>query len=262
MDDRPIFVLFDVAGFAVLGWWLYKLLSPTHHFVQHWRWRAALLGSFALSLAAILFVLTTWASFDVVGDPFYVIGYLSLGVVWISVSAKVLNGFADVRFQQDVRDRNNLAAAVTIGGLLLGSAIAYAGGNIGDGPGFHVVIFSALLSTTTVYGSAWVLALVSDGEERVSVDHDLGAAIRFAALAVAAGIVAGRAAAGDWVSTEATLRDFISVAWPVAALVIVSVIMERRAPPAYAERSLAGSALFAATLVAAAGAYVSSLGPW
>ena len=262
MDDRPFFVVFDIAGLALLAWWLYKLLAPTHHFVQHWRWRAALLGSLALSIVGILFVLKTWASFDVVDAPFYIVGYLSLGVVWISISAKVLNGFADIRFQQDVRDRNNLAAAVTIGGLLLGSAIAYAGGNIGDGPGFWVVMFSALLSTSTVYGSAWVLALVSDGEERVSVDHDLGAAIRFAGLAIAAGLVAGRAAAGDWVSTEATLRDFIAVAWPVGVLVMASVIMERRAPPAYAERSLAGSALFGATLVAAAAAYVSSLGSW
>jgi hypothetical protein len=262
LDDRPFFVVFDVAGVAVLGWWLYKLLAPTHHFVQHWRWRAALLGSLSLSIAGIWFVLTSWASFDVVDDPFYIVGYLSLGVVWISVSAKVLHGFADIRFQQDVRDRNNLAAAVTIGGLLLGSAIAYAGGNIGDGPGFYVVVFSALLSTATVYGAAWVLALVSDGEERVSIDHDLGAAIRFAGLAIAAGIVAGRAAAGDWVDTESTLRDFVAVAWPVVALVAASVIMERRAPPAYAERSIAGSALFAATLVAAGAAYVNSLGPW
>jgi hypothetical protein len=81
----------------------------------------------------------------------------------------------DIRFRQDVRDRNNFAAAIAIGGLLLGSAIAYAGGNIGDGPGFHVVVFSALLSTATVYSSVWVLALVSDAEERVSVDHDVGA---------------------------------------------------------------------------------------
>jgi len=262
MDDRPFFVVFDAAGLVALGWWLYSLLAPTHHFVQHWRWRVTLLGSLALSIAAILFVLKTWASFDVVDDPFYVIGYLSLGVVWISVSAKVLNGVADIRFQQDVRDRNNLAAAVTIGGLLLGSALAYAGGNIGDGPGFHVVVFTALLSTATVYGSAWVLALVSDGEERISVDHDLGAAVRFAALAIGAGIVAGRAAAGNWVSTEATLRDFAAVAWPVGVLVMASVIMERRAPPAYAERSLAGSVLFGATLIAAAAGYVDSLGPW
>jgi len=145
---------------------------------------------------------------------------------------------------------------------VLGSAIAYAGGNIGDGPGFHVVVFSALLSTATVYSSVWVLALVSDAEERVSVDHDVGAAVRFAALAIAAGLVAGRAAAGNWVDTESTLIDFAQVAWPVAFLVAASVVAERRSPPVYVAGSTTGSSLFAAGLIAMAGVYVYTLGPW
>lgn len=262
MVDQPFFIIFDAAAVVVLGWWLWKLLTPTHHFVQHWRWRLALLVALALSITSILFVLRTWASFDVVADPFYIVGYLCLGIVWISLSAKVLHGFADIRFRQDVRDRNNFAAAIAIGGLLLGSAIAYAGGNIGDGPGFHVVVFSALLSTATVYSSVWVLALVSDAEERVSIDHDVGAAMRFAALAIAAGLVAGRAAAGNWVDTESTLVDFAQVAWPVAFLVAASVVAERRSPPVYVAGSTAYSALFAAGLIAMASVYVYSLGAW
>lgn len=262
MFDQPFFIVADIGGVAVLGWWLYKLLSPTHHFEQHWRWRIALLAALALSVAAMLFVLTNWASFDVVDDPFYIIGYLCLGLIWISLSSKVLHGFADVRFRQDVRDRNNLAAAVTIGGLLLGSAIAYAGGNIGDGPGFYVVVFSALLSTATVYAATWILALVSDGEERVSIDHDLGAAVRFAALAISAGIVAGRAAAGDWVDAGSTVRDFAASAWPVAILVVATVVMERRSPPGYAVNTVVGSALFGVALIGGAAIYVDSLGPW
>ena len=147
MVDDPIFIVFDIAAVVVLAWWLFRSLAPTHHFLGQWRWRSALLSALGLSLAAIYFVLTTWASFDVVDSTFYVVGYLSLGLIWISISSRVLSSFADIRLQQDVRDRNNLAAAVAIGGLQVGSAVAYAGGNIGDGPGFHVVVFSALLST-------------------------------------------------------------------------------------------------------------------
>ena len=262
MVDDPIFIVFDIAAVVVLAWWMFESLAPTHHFVGQWRWRTALLSALGLSLAAIYFVLTTWASFDVVDSAFYVVGYLSLGLIWISISSRVLSSFADIRLQQDVRDRNNLAAAVAIGGLQVGSAVAYAGGNIGDGPGFHVVVFSALLSTLTVYGAAWVMALVSDGEERISVDHDLGAAIRLAGVAIAAGIVAGRGAAGDWVSAEATLVDFVVVTWPVVLIVMAGVIMERRSPPSYASNNLVESSLFAAVALALAGAYVSSLGPW
>jgi hypothetical protein len=105
MDDRPFFLIFDLGGIAALAWWPYKLLAPTHHFVQHARWRVALIAALALSVAALLFVLRNWTSFDVVDAPFYIVGYLSLGVLWISASAKVLHGCADIRFQQDVRLR-------------------------------------------------------------------------------------------------------------------------------------------------------------
>ena len=37
------------------------------------------------------------------------------------------------------------------------------------GPGFQVVIFSALLSTFTVYAAVWLVALTSDGEERITI---------------------------------------------------------------------------------------------
>ena len=35
MVDQPFFTFFDVTAIVVLGWWLWKLLSPTHHFVMN-----------------------------------------------------------------------------------------------------------------------------------------------------------------------------------------------------------------------------------
>ena len=256
----PIFVFFDLGAAALLVWWLVKLLRPTHHVYRHWRWRLTIAGGLAASLGAIFFVLTHWASFDVVDDAYYVIGYLSLGLLWITAATKVQAAVADIRLQQDVRDRNNWAAAITLAGLLLGNAAAYAGGNIGDGPGWHVVLFSALLSLTAVTVSMWLLAAFSDGEERITVDHDAGAALRIAALAIAVGIIAGRGAAGDWVSVEATIRDFVAVAWPIVPLVVVAIANERLTPPAYAEVSPWRSLIFAAAAILVAGAYVDGLG--
>ena len=49
--------------------------------------------------------------------------------------------------------------------------------------------------------------------------------------------------AGDWVSAEATVRDFGSVAWPVLPLAVVAVILERLWPfniGAHTEDSAAG----------------------
>ena len=256
-----LFIFFDAGAVVLLVWWLVKLFRPTHHAYGHARWRATLLVALAASLAGILYVLEAWASFDVVDAPYFIVGYASLGLLWITGAAKLQAATADIRFQQDVRDRNNVAAAVAIGGLLLGDAAAYAGGNVGDGPGLHVVLFAALLSTGAVTAAVWLVAACSDGEERITIDHDVGAALRLGALALATGIVAGRAAAGDWISAEATVRDFAGVAWPIVPAVVLAIANERWAAPSYAEPSPLRSASFAAVLLAVAIAYVSSLGP-
>ena len=262
MEADPIFIVFDIAAAVLIAWWLYKVFAPTHHVYRQRRWRVAILGALAASAVAILFVLRNWASADVVDDPYYIVGYLSLGIIWITASAGLLARFADIRFQQDVRERNNLAAAIAIGGLLVGSAIAYAGGNIGNGPGFHVVIFSALLSTFTVYASVWALALASEGEERITVDHDVGAAIRVGAVAVGVGIIAGRGAAGDWVGMEATVKDFAWAAWPAVLLVVGAIANERVTPPNYSEASAVRSVVFAILFVGSAVIYVAEYGSW
>ena len=40
-----------------------------------------------------------------------------------------------------------------------------------------------------------------------------------------------RAAAGTWVSSEATVRDFATVAAPVLLLVVVAIVVERALKP-------------------------------
>jgi uncharacterized membrane protein YjfL (UPF0719 family) len=262
MEDDPIFLVFDLAAIMAVGWWLYKLFAPTHHIYRQVRWRVAILAGLGASAGAIVFVLRQWASFDVVDAPYYIIGYMALGLVWITLASVLLARFTDIRLQQDVRERNNFAAAVALGGMMLGNAIAYAGGNIGDGPGFHVVIFSALLSTLTVYAAVAAIALTSDGEERITIDHDVGAAVRLAAIAIGVGIIAGRGAAGDWVSVPATVRDFITVTWPAVVFVAAAIVHERMTPPVYAGDGVLRSAIFAVLFIGTASAYVSSYGSW
>jgi len=262
MADTPFFIAFDVAAVVLLGIWLHKLFSPTHHVYRQHRWRIAILVALAVSAGVIVFVLRQWASFDVVDAPFYIVGYMALGLVWITLAAGLLARFTDIRFQQDVRERNNFAAAVAIGGMLIGNAIAYAGGNIGDGPGFYVVIFAALLSTFAVYAAVWLVAQTSDGEERITIDHDVGAAVRLGAVAIGVGIIAGRGAAGDWISVQATLRDFVAVAWPALLFVVAAIVHERATPPTYAGDGFLRSAIFATLFIGTATAYVAAYGSW
>jgi hypothetical protein len=207
----------------------------------------------------MVWVLRHWASFDVVGDPYYIVGYAALGIVWITCSVLLQAALVDVRFQQDVRDRNNFAAAIALGGLLIANAAAFAGANVGDGPGWWVVLFSAIVSTAAVTAAVWLLAAFTDAEERITIDHDYGAAIRFAAIAIAVGVVAGRGAAGNWVSVDATVHDFAAVAWPIVPALAAALVYERATPPIYAEASPLRSYAFAAAAVVLAYVYVSGL---
>ena len=76
-----------------------------------------------------------------------------------------------------------------------------------------------------------LLELLSGVSETVTVDRDAAAAVRLAGFLIACGVVLGRAVAGDWESAEMTVRDFVDVAWPVLALVVMAVVVERLARP-------------------------------
>lgn len=261
MEDDSFFFFF--AGAAFVGyWWLSKAWMPANGILKVSNWRYALTGSLLLSLFVLYFVLTTWASWDVRASTFYVLGYLAMGVIWVFGSVKFLGTFVDIRLQEDVREHNNLAAAVLIGALALAVTFAFAGGNIGDGPGWWVVVFSAVLSTLLVYGVAWAVSFFTDGEERITVDHDMATAIRLGSALIGAGLIAGRSVAGNWISVEGTVADWARTGWPVAIIAIAAVLIERVSPPWYLRNMIPQSLLLAIAFIGVSALYVTSLGPW
>ena len=56
----------------------------------------------------------------------------------------------DLSARDDVVERSNRAAIPAIAGGLLAITLCFAGGNIGDGPGWWVVMFCGVLSTGTL----------------------------------------------------------------------------------------------------------------
>lgn len=259
---EEIFGLAFAAALFATVFWLWKIFAPVHHRFFTWRWRIVLIGALVSCLSLMHWVLTSWASFDVVADPYYVWGYMALGLAWISVGVKVIGYFSDIRVQLDIRERNNYAAALTLSGVLLGMTCAFLGANIGDGPGVHVVLFCALLSTACVIGVAFLYASFTEGDDRITIDHDLGAAVRMGAAFIATGLVAGRAVAGDWVSVEATLSDFISIAWILLPLSGAFIFIERNSAPQFVTGFLVRNIIIAAVYLSIGIAYVWKLGPW
>lgn len=192
------------------------------------RW---LLLAAPLAGAALLFaVLRKLSSFDVRESPLYLSFYMMMGAAWVAVTARFL-GLFGLSARDDVIERRNPAAARAVGGALVGLTLCFAGGNIGDGPGWWVVVFCAALATLALL-LLWVLLDRAAGvADTVTVDRDAAAGTRVAAFFIAAGLILGRAVAGDWSSAVGTVLDFAFFGWPALALALAAAAVERRLRP-------------------------------
>jgi uncharacterized membrane protein YjfL (UPF0719 family) len=178
----------------------------------------------------IVAVLYTAASFDVVGAIQYQIMYAALGMAWLRVSAEAFP-LAGVSLRDDVIERGNLPAALACGGALIGVAACYAGANIGDGPGWWVVVFCSLLSTGTFFVAWTALTNLSPVADSVTIDRDTAAGLRLGAFLIACGLILGRGTAGDWVSAESAIVDVARLLPAVIVLVAVGAWVERITRP-------------------------------
>ena len=221
-------------GAVILGpvfwvFWLARLRG-----VAPLRPRRAVAVPLGLTLAActalIFGVLKMAASFDVVDSPAYLFMYVVLGLAWLRV-AEWLFTFAGLSARDDIVERRNTAAVPALIGAMLGVTCCYAGANIGDGPGWWVVIFSAGLATAALFVAWLVLGSAGHGFDAVTIDRDLSAGVRLGAFLAACGAVLGRAVAGNWESAMQTIVDATS-ALPAMTLILgAAFIAEYAARP-------------------------------
>jgi hypothetical protein len=223
----------------------------------------ALLAVVPLLCVALLWAtLRTLASFDVRDAPQYLMLYMVMGAAWVAAGAH-LTPIAGLSIRDDVLERRNPAAATALAGAMVALTLCFAGGNIGDGPGWWVVVFSAALATGAFFLAWLVLDAVARSTELVTVDRDAAAGIRLAAFLVAAGLVLGRSVAGDWSSARDTFIDFVIYAWPLVVLIGFAAVVDHASRPTglrpRAPVVVAGI-VPALLYVAVAAAYVASLG--
>ncbi len=213
--------------------------------------------------AVLLFlVLRTLASHDVRDDLRYLGMYLALGAAWVAAAALLLP-VVGLSMRDDVHERANASAAYAIAGALIGVTLAYAGGNVGDGPGWWVVLFSAGLATVTLYALWLVFEQFTDVSDHVTIERDPASGLRLGGLLIACGLILGRAAAGDWESASATVDDFVRVGFAAVALLAIAIVVELRTKPSMARPTpspVQWGVVPAAVYVALAAVYVVQLG--
>lgn len=228
-DELIVLIVAGIGVFGLWGSWLHQ-----HAFVGRDGYPRAR-GTYHLVVplvcAGLLFlVLKTSASFDVVDSPLYLTFYMVVGAAWVGVCLKC-TGVAGISVRDDVIERRNRAAAIAVGGAMVGFTLTFAGGNIGDGPGWWVVLFSSGLATATLF-ALWVALDIGGGAaDSITVERDVAAGTRVAGFLIGQGLILGRSVAGDWISAAATVRDFATTAWPALVLLAFAILVERSFRP-------------------------------
>jgi hypothetical protein len=236
MSPDEWIVLLASGGIALVAWAVWYWRQYSLGALRSRRGRAVLLVAPILAAAIVVIVLETLASFDVRDDPRYLAMYFALGMAWIAV-AKAGFTVAGVSARDDVLERGNASAAYAVAGGLVAIALCYAGGNIGDGPGWWVVVFAAGLATGSLFVAWLLLDVLSGVSDVVTIERDPAAGVRLGGFLIACGAIFGRAAAGDWVSAAATVTDFLIASQPVLLLLVIAVAVERVAKPTPSEPS-------------------------
>jgi uncharacterized membrane protein YjfL (UPF0719 family) len=262
-DEVMVLVVSAVCAAICWGRWFSALVRTSP--LLGGTGRRALLGGAAVACAGLLWVLLRcFSASDVRDSNAYMILYEILGAGWVGLSAEMLARFG-VRVRDDAIERRNDSAAYAVGGALIGLTLAFAGANFGNGPGWWVVVFAALLSTGGLL-LAWLIVQVgSDALEAITVERDQAAGVRIACFYMACGLVLCRAVAGDWVSAVQTVADFVPLAWPVLVLAALEIAVGRLCRPAHPPA--AGSLLSTGVIpglayLAGAAGWVWTRGAW
>lgn len=231
MSDDEVLVMV-LSTLLALGGWTFWLVRARQ--IVRWPANRPSIGPLAAALviatAVIVLVVRTLADAVVREMPAYQFLYVALGAAWLKFVEFGFHWFG-LSVRDDVVERANPAATAAIGGLLIGIACAYAGGNIGDGPGWWIVVFSAAVSTTALAVVWNWLGRFTRIIDAITIDRDMAAGVRFGGFMIACGLIAGRAVAGDWTGLDRFFIDFASVAPWMLVLLAAAVAIERVAQP-------------------------------
>jgi hypothetical protein len=229
------------------------------------RLRAAVLAAAPVITGGLALLLNGLAASDVRGDPRYVFFFTALGAAWfqlIALFAFPLLGALPIR---EMLQRRSAPSVVLYVSALASLALCYAGANFGEGPGWGVVIASAIPATLGLLLIWTVIEIVSRASEAVAIERDLAAAIRLSGALLAASLIFGRAVAGSWQGAANLYADFAALGWPALAIATIEPALHRflRATPEFPRPSpVFAGALPAIVYLAFAGWLVVRNGWW
>lgn len=215
-----------------------------------------------LCAVILVFVLAQWADREVRADSTWIFLYLIFSLAWI-LAAQEMFAFVGISWRDDFLERRNGSAAIAFSGFTFGATFCTAGANVGNGPGWWVVLFCAALSTCALLVLWVILNWIGEIADAIAIERDLGAGIRAGGYLAAAGLILGISVSGDWKSLQDTILDFIKAAWPAALFLFFSALCERIVQSRKRSARVGGvrvSVAIALVMIAAAATYSWKVG--
>jgi hypothetical protein len=225
---------------TIVGFWRVFPLS-THALFARWPnpGLGVVRASILFAPVWFWFVLQTGAASDIVG--FYTLLYVMLAMATLLIAGLAYPA-GGVFLPADVVERGNLAAGLTLAGFALGTAFAFGGALTGEGPGWWVVLVFFFLAYWELRGTMALVARLGSLRDEVRIERDASAGILLGGVAVAAGLVSGRAAAGDFTGWENDIPDYLRRLAPLGVVPLVAALVA-----AYTRHSGRKASLRAAT---------------
>mgnify|MGYP001589304467 CR=1 FL=1 len=175
-DELFVLVVSLVASAVFWGRWLGQCIRLSR--VRTPGTGAAWLNlSIVLSFAIIFLLLRKFASHDVRDSAIYLFLYMAMGGAALGIGQSLFP-LADLIPRDDVLERGNRAAAYAAGGGVFGFALCCAGANMGDGPGWWVVVFCVALAAGTLLLSWVAYGRITGIMDSVTVGRDSASGVR------------------------------------------------------------------------------------
>ena len=171
MSGDEVMVLLVSALAAAMGWYRWYRAALVRALVVRNAGRRIFLLAPVACLALLYVALRLWAADDVRNSGTYMLFYMIAGAAWVGLVAGFC-GFLGISPRDDVVERQNLSAAFVTAGALTGITLCFAGANVGNGPGWWVVVFSAGLSTAAFFGLWAIVESLTGISETVTVERD------------------------------------------------------------------------------------------
>lgn len=182
------------------------------------------------SLSLIGIALHLWGAREVRSD----VGELSFlvlwGAMWLLVVTNLFS-WLGLSVIDDVVERKNIAALVSVCAALVAMSIIYIGASAGEGEEYWPNLFCTALGSAGFFGLWIVLELSANVSKSIAEERDVASGLRMGGFVLAIALIIARALAGDWHSPAETMRDFVRDGWPAAILCAIAVFIERLARP-------------------------------